>query len=317
MKKYLIAFLSLFLIKFPALSESGVLLSTMKLVGQIKQEEQQKIKQEDRKIYHRVWNGYGLTRKEIAYLIFESAPAYYINKDKYKNSSGDARYIGVLRSGYTGNELKEIHREAGENRPDDTNFVELNYLGALAGEVLKILSEKGFLTGGDFKEICRKFKFSKPECDGWVKKIASVEPKYKNIDEPNDGLFYKAIAPFSDGVIWTTKTAYGIEVKGAAACLETNHGSAVGELKDDLTITPGVSTGEYCWCQVLEPFVSGWVYVRDYHPNDEVRAKLKDRYHMGEACGYDGDNCSTACPSGILRNETVARMLMEYAKEDE
>lgn len=59
-------------------------------------------------------------------------------------------------------------------------------------------------------------------------------------------------------------TCGGINVKGIGYCSQQS-GSSMGSTSMDLTKTPGI----YCWCKMLSPAVSYWVYLESAMSEDQ------------------------------------------------
>jgi len=184
------------------------------------------------------------------------------------------------------------------------------------------LSEKGYFTGADFKYMCSRDRVlkNKHECDIFVKTFADLEPKFKLDGDHKHG--HISAWP-NDDYIWSIETIYG-PVRGGAACIETNYGVNISDMKKDLILAPGVNRGEYCWCQILEPFVSNWVHVADFSDLSDLIDGDNDWVPVNSGfahstfvhrtyCAYDGGGCSKACHR-ILENETITKMLTDYAR---
>ena len=66
-----------------------------------------------------------------------------------------------------------------------------------------------------------------------------------------------ALASDATGKTWSTKFSYGV-ISGIAAC-STNVGATQGMVATNQTMTP-YSTGTYCYCKMLRPIESPWVF---------------------------------------------------------
>ena len=59
---------------------------------------------------------------------------------------------------------------------------------------------------------------------------------------------------------WNTIFSYG-RVYGVSACVSQNYGSVVDEITDNgAIVTGGESNGGFCYCKMLHPAVSRWVF---------------------------------------------------------
>ena len=83
-----------------------------------------------------------------------------------------------------------------------------------------------------------------------------------------------ALSNNSKGKTWSTRFSYGI-ISGIGGCY-SNVGSTQGVVaSDQVNITPYTTQGGYCYCKMLKPVESAWVY-----------------------SGYtDGSNCANNCAS--------------------
>lgn len=66
-----------------------------------------------------------------------------------------------------------------------------------------------------------------------------------------------ALANNATGKTWSTKFRYGV-ISGIGACSE-EVGTVQGAVASDQNISP-YSTGRYCYCKMLRPIESAWVY---------------------------------------------------------
>ena len=66
-----------------------------------------------------------------------------------------------------------------------------------------------------------------------------------------------ALASDATGKTWSTKFSYGV-ISGIAACY-TNVGATQGMVASNQTMTVS-STGSYCYCKMLRPVESPWVF---------------------------------------------------------
>ena len=75
-----------------------------------------------------------------------------------------------------------------------------------------------------------------------------------------------ALANNKTGKTWSTKFSYGV-ISGVGGCY-TNVGSTHGVVASDQTNITPYSTGPYCYCKMLRPIESPWVYGGSYVAND-------------------------------------------------
>ena len=55
-------------------------------------------------------------------------------------------------------------------------------------------------------------------------------------------------------------TCGGIEIQGVAFCGSQNGGS-IGATTESVTISSTIDDNKYCWCKMVSPAVSSWVFV--------------------------------------------------------
>ena len=91
-----------------------------------------------------------------------------------------------------------------------------------------------------------------------------------------------ALASDATGKTWSTKFSYGV-ISGIAACY-TNVGATQGMVASNQTMTPS-STGAYCYCKMLRPVESPWVF---------SGSNSGSPYYSVNACAT---NCASVCAS--------------------
>lgn len=85
-----------------------------------------------------------------------------------------------------------------------------------------------------------------------------------------------ALANNATGKTWSTKFSYGV-ISGIGGCY-SNVGSTQGVVASDQTNITAYSAGNYCYCKMLKPVVSPWVYSGHNH-------------------SYCATNCASYCSS--------------------
>ena len=83
-----------------------------------------------------------------------------------------------------------------------------------------------------------------------------------------------ALANNNTGKTWSTKFSYGV-ISGIGGCYN-NVGSTQGGVASDQTNITPYTGGTYCYCKMLRPIESPWVY---------------------SGSSYSGSNCATNCAS--------------------
>jgi len=102
---------------------------------------------------------------------------------------------------------------------------------------------------------------------------------------------------------WNASFSYGV-VRGIAACLSSNYGLGSygiytdngGTLTDNgAVVTGGEANGNHCWCKLLHPAVSAWVYDSSYGYADAAECT---RY------GTTQSGCAQRCSGHFATSST-------------
>lgn len=104
---------------------------------------------------------------------------------------------------------------------------------------------------------------------------------------------------FMGQVDWSstcTVSGTSVDVKGVSVC-SSQSGSKQGEVADTLSRSSTASENVHCWCKMVSPAVSRWVY-------------------YGNAGGNCGHYCSTDCTSGLSGYLTTFRTSMFSSLSD-
>ena len=88
-----------------------------------------------------------------------------------------------------------------------------------------------------------------------------------------------ALSNNQEGKTWSTQFSYGV-VSGIGGCYNDVGSTTGGVASDQVNITP-YTTGSYCYCKMLKPVESAWVY-----------SGLSNYYTSRCA-----DNCASTCSS--------------------
>lgn len=67
-----------------------------------------------------------------------------------------------------------------------------------------------------------------------------------------------ALSNNATGKTWSTKFSYGV-ISGIGGCY-SNVGTTLGGVASNQTNISAYSTGQYCYCKMLRPIESPWVY---------------------------------------------------------
>ena len=89
-----------------------------------------------------------------------------------------------------------------------------------------------------------------------------------------------ALSNNATGKTWSTKFPYGI-ISGIGGCYN-NVGSTQGGVASDQTNISAYSTGAYCYCKMLRPIESAWVYSGSSN-NDSICAAYCASYCASSA----------------------------------
>ncbi len=87
-----------------------------------------------------------------------------------------------------------------------------------------------------------------------------------------------ALANDVTGKTWSTKFSYGV-ISGIGAC-STNVASSQGGVASDQTNMTPYTGGTYCYCKMLRPIESPWVF---------------SGYYSGSNYGYCANGCASEC----------------------
>lgn len=66
----------------------------------------------------------------------------------------------------------------------------------------------------------------------------------------------------NSGTTWTVNSYYGM-MTGVTACLSSNESTGTYAMNASVSAKGGEQAGKYCWCKMLHPVSSYWVYFGD------------------------------------------------------
>ena len=91
-----------------------------------------------------------------------------------------------------------------------------------------------------------------------------------------------------NGSNWSA-TCGGIEIQGVAFC-GSRKGGSMGATTESVTISSTSDNNKYCWCKMVSPAVSSWVFYN----------------YSSTTAGYCAYNCAYDCATGA-RNYSALR----------
>ena len=64
---------------------------------------------------------------------------------------------------------------------------------------------------------------------------------------------------YNSGTTWTVPTYYGM-LMGISACLPSSQNTSTDNINTSVSANGGEQAGLYCWCKMLHPVSSYWMY---------------------------------------------------------
>ena len=97
------------------------------------------------------------------------------------------------------------------------------------------------------------------------------------------------------GTTWTVPTYYGMFM-GISACLPSSQNTSMYNINTSVSANGGEQAGLYCWCKMLHPVSSYWMY-RDSLGNMTTCVSA----------------CARMCADGVFSNSTARNNMLSAA----